>query len=366
MSFMKAREMTARILKGLIFISSAIGIGYLPVWILLGSFNPFIGVEPFPVFEKDVHDFGSVGVAEELSCVFYYKNHGQTPIRIQEVKSSCGCIVPKPTAEFVLPGNRSGPLAVRMSTKGLKTPSELSRKLTIKFISDKGAQSTHAVTVRAQVIGDVEINPPQLKFVRPAIVGSTVSAEIRVRRMLLSVGDFRSIKLRVPVHLAAKEKSNDGETAVFDVSIDPQWQPASGSVELVFQKGMEQNTVPLEVQIVDASHGIAIEPRNYFLVIDQELDPLKIKEISRKVISVGLPTSQHLHLAQIKGDEDTLFWAILTENGGLGIELGLKRIPSGRVYSSIVTLSFQDQKQKTIAEVPISVRVFLKKSLSSN
>jgi len=56
-------------------------------------------------FDKKVHDFGDVLIAEgPVSCIFTFTNIGTQPLVIQNVISSCGCTTPEWTREPVRPG----------------------------------------------------------------------------------------------------------------------------------------------------------------------------------------------------------------------------------------------------------------------
>ena len=55
-------------------------------------------------FDKKVHDFGDVMIAEgPVSCIFTFTNIGKEPIVIHNVISSCGCTTPDWTREPVRP-----------------------------------------------------------------------------------------------------------------------------------------------------------------------------------------------------------------------------------------------------------------------
>ena len=56
-------------------------------------------------FDKKVHDFGDVLIAEgPVSCIFTFTNIGSQPIVVHNVISSCGCTTPEWTREPVRPG----------------------------------------------------------------------------------------------------------------------------------------------------------------------------------------------------------------------------------------------------------------------
>lgn len=64
-------------------------------------------VESILTWDKTVHDFGDVSVADgPLTCVFTLTNKGKEPVSIFEVVSSCGCTDVKWTRETIQPGGK--------------------------------------------------------------------------------------------------------------------------------------------------------------------------------------------------------------------------------------------------------------------
>lgn len=55
-------------------------------------------------FDKLEHDFGKIREGEKASYRFRVKNPGRVPLRITDVKPSCGCTVPAWTKEPIPPG----------------------------------------------------------------------------------------------------------------------------------------------------------------------------------------------------------------------------------------------------------------------
>jgi len=69
-------------------------------------------------FVNTTHDFGKV--AEEagtVTCEFEFTNTGDTPLMIQDIRTSCGCTTPSYTKDPVLPG-KTGVIKVSYSTRG--------------------------------------------------------------------------------------------------------------------------------------------------------------------------------------------------------------------------------------------------------
>lgn len=59
---------------------------------------------PEITFEKTVHDYGSVPYKGDGKCEFKFTNTGKEPLILTNVRSSCGCTVPKWPREPILPG----------------------------------------------------------------------------------------------------------------------------------------------------------------------------------------------------------------------------------------------------------------------
>jgi hypothetical protein len=57
-------------------------------------------------FKKDVHDFGEIAESGGLvNHSFIFKNSGNQPVKILQVKASCGCTTPGWTADLIMPGD---------------------------------------------------------------------------------------------------------------------------------------------------------------------------------------------------------------------------------------------------------------------
>lgn len=67
------------------------------------------------VFEKLVHDFGSIQLNSDGSCEFNFTNEGKSPLILSNVKSTCGCTIPSWTKEPI--GKKgSGVIKVQYNT----------------------------------------------------------------------------------------------------------------------------------------------------------------------------------------------------------------------------------------------------------
>ena len=67
-------------------------------------------------FEKTTIDYGTIDKGADGVRVFKFKNTGDAPLIISNVKSSCGCTIPKKPKEPIMPGD-TGEIEVKYDTK---------------------------------------------------------------------------------------------------------------------------------------------------------------------------------------------------------------------------------------------------------
>jgi len=82
-----------------------------------------------PVFEFDTEiiDYGKIDLNANGVRVFKFKNTGKSPLVITNIKSSCGCTVPKKPTEPIMPGD-TGEIEVKYATN---RPGGFSKMITV-------------------------------------------------------------------------------------------------------------------------------------------------------------------------------------------------------------------------------------------
>ncbi|GAA4883575.1 DUF1573 domain-containing protein [Flaviramulus aquimarinus] len=93
----------------------------------------------FPVieFDKTEHDFGEIEAKTAVSTVFKYKNVGDAPLVITDIKSSCGCTVPQDwSRDPLLPGGE-GEFSVKFNGSGTN---KVSKSITVTANTEKGSE----------------------------------------------------------------------------------------------------------------------------------------------------------------------------------------------------------------------------------
>ena len=92
-----------------------------------------------PAFEfvTEVIDYGKIALNADGVRTFKFKNVGKSPLVISDIKSSCGCTVPKKPAGPIMPGD-SGEFEVRYDTN---RPGGFSKSITVTSNADEAVKS---------------------------------------------------------------------------------------------------------------------------------------------------------------------------------------------------------------------------------
>ncbi|AEH01777.1 DUF1573 domain-containing protein [Lacinutrix sp. 5H-3-7-4] len=93
----------------------------------------------YPVieFNKTEHDFGEIINGTPVETVFTYKNTGEAPLVITDVKSSCGCTIPKDWSREPLAPGDEGKFTVKFNGKG---NGKTSKAITVTANTEKGRE----------------------------------------------------------------------------------------------------------------------------------------------------------------------------------------------------------------------------------
>lgn len=93
----------------------------------------------FPVieFDKTEHDFGEIEAKTPVETVFSYKNTGDAPLVITDIKSSCGCTVPQDWSREPLAPGDSGKFTVKFNGSG---SNKITKTITVTANTEKGSE----------------------------------------------------------------------------------------------------------------------------------------------------------------------------------------------------------------------------------
>ncbi|WP_340114442.1 DUF1573 domain-containing protein [Maribellus mangrovi] len=176
-------------------------------------------------FEESTHDFGSFKESDGVQkTTFKFKNDGEVPLVLSNVRASCGCTTPKWTREPVAPG-AEGSIEVAYNPKN--RPGSFNKSVTV---SSNASNSTVVLRISGKVeprektlaekyprkIGDLRVKTNYLSFGK-LTMGKDATKELELvndTNEPIEVG-FRT----VPKHLTAK--------------VEPTTIPAHGQGKLI-------------------------------------------------------------------------------------------------------------------------------------
>ena len=95
-------------------------------------------------FEVTEYDFGELETNGDGDCTFLFNNTGETPLIINDVKTSCGCTVPEWTKKPVKPG-KTGEIRIVYDTSH---PGAFNKTITVFYNGDKSPQK---LTIKGSV-----------------------------------------------------------------------------------------------------------------------------------------------------------------------------------------------------------------------
>ena len=88
-------------------------------------------------FDKTEHDFGEIEARTQVETVFKYKNTGEAPLVITDIKSTCGCTVPKDWSREPLAAGESGQFTVKFNGSG---QNKVTKTVTVTANTEKGTE----------------------------------------------------------------------------------------------------------------------------------------------------------------------------------------------------------------------------------
>lgn len=93
-------------------------------------------------FEKASYDFGKIKQGESIHYDFKFKNTGKTPLIISNATATCGCTIPEPPKDPILPGSEGLIKVVFNSTGKMGVQDKV---ITVTSNANPGSSEVHLV-----------------------------------------------------------------------------------------------------------------------------------------------------------------------------------------------------------------------------
>ncbi len=147
-----------------------------------------VGVQAQLVFEPDCHDFGTIREVDgRVSCTFTGVNHGDRPIVVLDVVTSCGCTVPEFSRKPVRPADS---IRIAVTYDPQNRPGVFSKELSV-YSSDRKKVATLTIG------GTVVPRPKSIEELYPVDAGGGV-------RLSTSHSSFSYLRVGREVHAAVE------------------------------------------------------------------------------------------------------------------------------------------------------------------
>ncbi|MGE5809957.1 MAG: DUF1573 domain-containing protein [Ignavibacteria bacterium] len=102
--------------------------------------------QPKIYFNESEHDFGTIKEGKVVDYLFKFSNKGDAPLKIKNVKTSCGCTAALVSSKTIEPGNE-GTLRIELNTKDRS--GKMSRSITIS--SNDPAEPNKVLLISAEI-----------------------------------------------------------------------------------------------------------------------------------------------------------------------------------------------------------------------
>lgn len=162
-------------------------------------------------FDKETFDFGKVKAGEKVSAAFTITNAGDAELRIESVKSSCGCTIAQAGKQALAPGESTNIEAVFTST-GFS--GQVSKTVTVA--SNDPERSTVLLSIKGSVIPLAVITPSLVNF------GSIKKNAVITQTVSVAPTDQRGLNI-LKVEPVGKHVTVTGYRKV-ESSLGPSWQ----------------------------------------------------------------------------------------------------------------------------------------------
>jgi hypothetical protein len=137
-------------------------------------------------FVEKAYDFGTMYQNEEASHVFTFRNIGNDVLKIEKVKSSCGCTAALPQKRELDPGDET---TMTVTFKSGSMRNRVTKRVHID--TNDAVEPRMTLTITATVKVEVEVSPSGV-YVRNLGVGEIVQRDVEIAPV--SVKSFRILQ----------------------------------------------------------------------------------------------------------------------------------------------------------------------------
>lgn len=209
--------------------------------------NKEVGLDPDISFENPEHDFGDIFSGEKVGHIYKFKNKSKGELKINEVKTSCGC-----TAVIIssknIPYNGDGEIKVAFNTKS--DVGKVSKNITV--YSNDPDTPEYKLTISGIVIEEVVVTPAKLDFAE-FLYGTVTTKNILIKSIVDPEFEINNVVSTSPDVVTTLKKDKEKNEYIVEVSLNKDTKPGRLNGKIVIytnSKNMEEVTVPFFGRIV--------------------------------------------------------------------------------------------------------------------
>ena len=333
---------------------------FVVVFFVLSAFS-----QAFIQFENKAHDFGQINEVDgKVTHEFVFKNVGNAPLVISQVRASCGCTTPKWTKTPIEPG-KTGSITTTFNPIGRK--GTFSSSVTV--ISN-AAENQERLTLKGSIIPkdrdgfheSIETLRLKTKTVRIGDVNKNTSQQRTISVRNDGNSPLQLLFGNVPAYLtvtAAPEvlqPNQEGEVSVtFNSSLCHQWGEVISDIYVLFNDKKiytKENKIRVTTTIVEDFNELSLEEKRRAPILELgthviDFGTLKPNSKSSNKFSIrngGTSTLKIRHIAN-SNKEISINSNELSINSGkktnVKVELNTNGLQDGN-YKKTITLQTND------------------------
>ena len=162
---------------------------------------------PMIFFENPNFNFGKVFKGQNIENIYKFENRGNDVLKINKVKTSCGCTAAILTNKIVLPG-KTGEIKATFKTGSYR--GNVTKSITV--ISNDPNSPKYKLTLTGEIKEDIIITPKNVNF-GSIYIGGEIDKMVKVKSITESNLNIKKISSSKPfVNVSIAEKDKEGYT----------------------------------------------------------------------------------------------------------------------------------------------------------
>ncbi len=259
------------------------------------------GPQPKIVFKDKEYDFGEAKGLDKIEHVFKFRNEGKADLKIDKVKSSCGCTAALASAKVIPPGKEG---EIKATFKFGKRRGKQTKHIYVN--SNDPAVPNEKLTLSGIIIPAFDVQPSTLYF---RDLKTVTSQKVKISQTLaeeLKLGNISS-RLKLVETKLTEEPSKDGKKHyTLEVSVKPDVAPGRYSDNITVETNNKKKPkidIPVRFNIRGDIEAIpnrvdlgALEPgkevKRELKITNRKEAPFKIEkvDIDNPLVTIDLKT----------------------------------------------------------------------------